>query len=133
MKTKVLYIFMFLCISINAQQNAEKEVNRFFATYQKQPEKAVRDLYQKNKWSAEVSKDIDYIVEVVNNLPPSMGKYLGKEKLKQEKIGTVLIKYTYMVKYERQPVFFYFIFYKSQKQWIIHSFSLNDKLDKFFN
>ncbi len=117
--------------SLSAQQKPEEIIYRFFDTYQKQPEKAVRELYATNPWSVTVQKDIDQIINIVNGIENSMGKYSGYEPVKFKKLGTCYSQYIYLVKYERQPLLFYFNLYKVKGKWIVLSFSLNDKLEKY--
>ncbi len=117
--------------SLSAQQKPEEIIHHFFKTYKEQPEKAIRNLYATNPWSVMIQKDIDQIINIVNGIEDSMGNYSGYEPVRLKKLGSCYSQYIYLVKYERQPLLFYFNLYKVKGKWIVLSFSLNDKLEKY--
>ena len=58
-----------------------------------------------------------------------MGKYYGKELITTKKFAESFELYSYMIKYDRQPLRFIFKFYKSNNKWVLYSFALDDSLD----
>jgi hypothetical protein len=110
-----------------AQQTAQPIINTFFNTYHTNQEKAIRDLYSTNSWMQYAQKEIDNVVITVNGLKKELvGDYLGKEFVNSESLAKCFSTYTYLVKYERQPVKFVFTFYKPQDRWVLYAFSLSD-------
>ncbi len=129
MKNYILILLLSFQGILIAQQTPKQLIDRFFSSYQTQPEKAVRNLYATNPWANKAQKDIDHVVEVINSLPASMGNYHGNQLIDKKKLGNSFVKYIYLVKYDRQPIVFYFKLYQPDKKWMIYEFSLNDKID----
>jgi hypothetical protein len=58
-----------------------------------------------------------------------MGKYYGNEIIITKKFSESFILYSYLVKYDRQPMRFIFKFYKPNDKWVLYSYALDDNLD----
>ncbi len=113
-----------------AQSSPEQLIDRFFETYEKDAGKAVKELYGTNKWSERSKDNIDKIIGTVNGLTEDyMGKYYGQELITTKKFAESFILYSYLVKYDRQPLRFIFKFYKPNDQWVLYAYSLDDQLD----
>jgi hypothetical protein len=129
---KKLLIVLLISISVNlfAQSSPQDMINNFFATYEKDAGKAVRELYATNKWSERIKDDIDKIVGTVNGFTESyIGKYYGYEIITTKKLSESFELHSYLVKYERQPIRFIFKFYKPNDKWVLYSYTLDDNLD----
>jgi hypothetical protein len=129
---KKLLIVLMISISGNllAQSSPQDLIDTFFATYEKDAGKAVKELYATNKWTERIKDDIDKIVGTVNGFTESyMGKYYGYEIITNKKFAESFELYSYMVKYDRQPIRFIFKFYKPNDKWVLYSYALDDNLD----
>lgn|SRR5690554_6722642 len=128
---KLLFVTLIaLSGNLFAQSSPQAMVNAFYATYQKDAGKAVRDLYATNKWTSLIQEDVDKIVRTVNGFTLSyMGEYYGYELITSKKFSESFILYSYMTKYDRQPIRFIFKFYKPKDKWLLYSFALDDDLD----
>lgn len=128
---KLLFIFL-ITISGNllAQSNSQDLIDKFFETYKKDAGKAVKELYATNKWTERVKDDIDKVIGTVNSFTESyMGKYYGYELITKKKFAESFELYSYMIKYDRQPIRFIFKFYKPNDKWVLYSYALDDSLD----
>lgn len=128
---KILFIIL-ISISGNlfAQSEPQNLLNIFFKAYEKDAGKAVKELYATNKWTERAKDDIEKIVGIVNGFTESyMGKYNGYEIITTKKFSESFMLYSYLVKYDRQPIRFIFKFYKPSDKWVLYSFSLDDNLD----
>ncbi|TYA71359.1 hypothetical protein [Seonamhaeicola marinus] len=129
---KNLLILILLCSSLNiSSQSTPKELlDSFFSTYAESPEKAVRDLYATNKWTKVKKDNIEKVVQTINSLTEDfMGKYYGNELIITKKLSQSFALYSYMIKYDRQPLRFIFKFYKPNDKWMLFAFSFDDDLD----
>jgi hypothetical protein len=130
MKKLVLILLVFVSGSLVAQSSPQYLIDNFFKTYKKDPGKAVKDLYATNKWTGRIQDDIDKIIGTVNGFTESyMGKYYGYELITTKKFAESFMLYSYLVKYDRQPIRFIFKFYKPNDKWILYSYSLDDNFD----
>ncbi|RSK39856.1 hypothetical protein [Mangrovimonas spongiae] len=129
---KQLLVILLLITSGNlfSQSNPESLINTFFETYEKDAGKAVKDLYATNKWTERIKDDIDKIIGTVNGFTENyMGKYYGYEVITSKKFSESLVLYSYLIKYERQPLRFIFKFYKPNNKWVLYSYAIDDDLD----
>ena len=62
-------------------------------------------------------------------LRQTVGQYLGKELMGQKTAGTSLVFYSYLVKFENQPLRFTFMFYKPKAEWVLYHFKYDADLD----
>ena len=115
---------------LKAQQTPESLLKQFFKTYKTQREKAVKDLYATNPWTNNIQADVDKLINVVKGLTPDfVGQYYGYDLLNKKEINENLIKYTYIIYYDRQPLKFVFTFYRVNQKWKLFKFMLNDQLE----
>lgn len=130
MKKLLLVLFISISANLFAQKNSKDLINDFFITYEKDAGKAVKDLYATNPWTERKKDDINQIISTVNGLSEDyIGKYYGYEIITTKKFSDSFILYSYLVKYERQPLRFTFKFYKPNDKWVLFSYALDDNLD----
>jgi len=60
---------------------------------------------------------------------PLVGNYQGYELINEKKTGENLKLLSYMVRFDRQPFRFTFIFYKPDTIWQVQNLKFDDKLD----
>ncbi len=139
MKTLIVLIVTIisstLALSAQSSTNTEtqKIVDEFFKVYKKKGHKeAVSELLATNKWISEASafEVSTKLAEVVDQI----GEFQGHEKIKESKYGNSMIHYTYLVKYDRQPLRFLFRFYRPDDKWQTQGFEyeveFSDDLDE---
>lgn len=129
MKKIIVLIFLVFAFKGFSQNSPKELVDTFFETYKTNAGKAVQDLYATNQWTDRIKDDIDKIVGMVNGFTENyMGKYYGYELITKRKFAESFILYSYLVKYDRQPLRFIFKFYKPNDKWVLLSYSLDDNL-----
>ena len=125
--TTILCLFSF---SIFGQESPEKIIETFFKEYEKSPSKAVENIYGTNKWTARVRDGIETMKNEVNKYTEDyMGQYYGYELITKKKLSESFILYSYMVRYDRQPLRFIFKLYKPNDQWKLFAFKIDGELD----
>lgn len=127
-----ILIILLIAISGNllAQNSPKDLINDFFTTYKKDAGKAIRNLYKTNVWTERIKDDIENVVITVNGFTKDyMGEYYGYELITTKKFSESFELYSYLVKYDRQPIRFIFKFYKPNDKWVLYSYSLDDKID----
>lgn len=130
MKKLLIVLLISTSGTLFAQSSPQDLLDNFFTTYEKDAGKAVKELYATNKWTERKQDDIEKVISTVNGFTESyMGKYYGYEIITNKKFAESFELYSYMVKYDRQPIRFIFKFYKPNDKWVLYSYSLDDSLD----
>ena len=127
----------FLCLLIGsgklfAQSTPEQIMDKFFQEMvTEKPDKVIDDFYAHMPWLANIKDEIAKLKTNFKSLPDYFGKFCGQALITKKEIGGgALVLYTYLVKYERQPVRFVFKFYKPKDSWIAYGFSYDMNLDE---
>lgn len=77
------------------------------------------------------SKDqIENVKFKLNGTSKLLGEYSGYNLITKKTIGDHMTLYTYMVRYDRQPLRFSLIFYKPSNEWSLLNFSFDDNLSE---
>jgi len=92
---------------------------------------AIDFVYANNPWMANKVDDIQSLKSQFMGLPQITGKYLGHEFMIEEEMTAKIIYVNHIVYMERQPLRFYFLFYKVNDQWMTYSFGYTDDLDEW--
>ena len=91
-------------------------------------DQAYDQIFAETSWIAKKQDTLDLVKNKTKNLLPMLGKYIGSEELMRKEVGDCLIGYTYIARYERQPIRFVFIFYKPGDTWQTQSVNFDDDL-----
>lgn len=127
MKKLLLIGLLFLSMSMYAQKTPLDLINDFFSSYEKDPGEAVKEMYKTNVWMERIKDDIDNIAIKLNGLTIDyVGKYYGYELITSQKFSESFVLYSYLVKYDRQPLRFTFKFYKPNDTWVLYGFQYDD-------
>ena len=119
-----------LLSSATAQDSIEEITHEFFRLYPTSPTKAVDYAFKTNSWILERNKDgIENVKNQLVNAIELVGTFYGHEKITEKSIGHSYKLVSYMVKYDRQPIRFTFVFYKPQEKWQVQNFQFDDNLD----
>ena len=123
MKKYIFYLVSLFIIGCSPNERNEL-IDDFFLRYEdKGIESAINYMYSTNHWMLKASElERDSIVDKIKVLTNQLGKLEGNELLRFEKISSSLEVHSYLVKYERQPIRFNFILYKSSGEWRFQEF-----------
>lgn len=123
-------ILLFFSISSFAQTNPDDLIKKFFDEYKTSPALAIDNIYLTNSWTSRAKDAIDQMKNEVNKYTIDyMGKYYGYVLITQKKLSDCFILYSYMVRYDRQPLRFTFELYKPNDKWMLFSFKIDSNLD----
>jgi hypothetical protein len=128
-KIIISVLFFALPFMVVAQQTTKEITDKIFKIYKESPEKAIAYGFSTNKWFENNKKAIDDLETKLMNLIGIVGNYNGYEKILEKKIGNNYKLETYMMKYDRQPIKFTFIFYKPSNEWHIQNFYFDTDFD----
>ena len=132
-KIKLLTLLIVIVLSTNilkAQTTTEEITTEFFKTYEKSPQKAIDYVFGTNKWMMDRNKDgIENVKTQLTSFLGLVGDYYGYEKITEKSVGESYKLVSYMIKYDRQPVRFTFVFYKPKDKWQVQNFKYDDNLD----
>lgn len=129
---KLIFITTLTLFSLTSfgQANPEDLINTFFKEYSKNPGKAVEDIYATNPWTSRIKDGIETMKQEVNKYTVDyVGKYYGYELITKKHFSESFILYSYMVKYDRQPMRFIFKLYKPNAKWTLFAFKIDSDLD----
>ena len=132
-KIKLLTLLVVTVLSTNhltAQTTTEEITSKFFERYEKSPQKAVDYIFGTNKWMIERNKDgVENVKTQLSSFIGLVGEYYGYEKITEKSVGKSYKLVSYMIKYDRQPVRFTFVFYRPKDKWQVQNFQYDDNLD----
>jgi len=129
MTTFKKYFFIILLIIFynknEAQKTPDDMTDFFFKIYKlKGSSQALDSIFATNKYISQ--SDIKLIKEKIIQYSNVIGKYYGHELIIKKSIGESIKVYSYILKYERQPIRFILTFYKPNNYWKIHNFKISD-------
>jgi hypothetical protein len=128
----VLFIFFALTsLSLSAQSDPQKIIDEFFGLYEtKGVDRSMDFIFGTNKWMDKSRDQIEEVKLKLNSAVKLMGDYYGYNLITKKTVGDYYHLYTYMVRYDRQPIRFTIIFYKPGNQWKLMNFSFDDHLSE---
>jgi hypothetical protein len=131
MRTQAFLLALVLACTSFAQTTPEELIKAFFNTYSTgKVEKAVEEIYKTNPWMSRNSDAVDNLKRQLRSSVELMGDYRGYGLLGTKDVASDLVLYDYLVKYDRQPLRFRFMFYRADKQWMLYSISYDDSIDE---
>lgn len=128
---QIISVGLLLCsLSSFAQTDPLKIIEEFFKLYEEKDSGAALDyVFGTNKWMDDSKDQIENVkFKMTNTVVKSMGDYFGYDLITKKTIGDKLAFYSYLVKYDRQPIRFNFLFYNPNGTWRLQNFSFDDKL-----
>ncbi|MNY12503.1 hypothetical protein D3C86_1455890 [compost metagenome] len=129
-RTLVIIVIFFFQLSHSQVSSADEIIKNFFTEYSRNPSKAVEKIYQTNMWTMRLTDGIEEMKNEVNKFTVEyIGKYYGNELIVKKQLSDSFILYSYMLKYDRQPIRFIFKLYKPNDKWILFSLKIDDSLD----
>jgi hypothetical protein len=109
-------------------QTPEKLNERFFDIYGSQgPKQALEFVFSTNKWMIE-NQTSEVKIKLID-LTKQLGTYQGNEFISKKSIGENYVLYSFLIRYDRQPVRFLLIYYKPDNNWQLQNFQYDVNLD----
>jgi hypothetical protein len=122
---------LFFCtISVLAQEQTPAGISKkFFELYTSKPMDAIDYIFADVKKNKQINDDITAIKKNLKVTIDQDGEYYGYELITEKGVGSSFKLLSYMVKYDKQPVRFIFIYYKPKDIWKIYTFQFNTNMD----
>jgi hypothetical protein len=131
MKQSLIAILMLWSLNLSAQDTPQKIADQFFSVYQmKGANDAIDYIFSTNKWMNESKDQIENVKFKLNSTLKLIGKYEGYDLIVKKTVGDHLLVYTFLVRYDRQPLRFTMMFYNPSTEWRLYNFSYDDSLDE---
>lgn len=130
-KVVLVSIYLFAC---NTNSNSfpqkslgpEQIIEKFFDVFISEgTDPALEYILSTNQWIND--GDIE-LKSSVKKLISQLGTYNGKELIVKRSIGDNYILWSFMIRYDRQPIRFQFIFYRPSTKWQLQDFRYDDDL-----
>lgn len=126
----LLFIFTLSYATISCAQNPQEYIESFFFNLEKGGINIALDSIFKTDqlFAKESVEKIDNIKSQLQNVSEVIGNYYGAEPIFYDKLGQSVEIHSYLVRYEKQPLRFTFIFYKCLNKWTIYNFQFDSNL-----
>ena len=123
MKNLVIIMLLALLTS-SCAKNDDSLVETFFKVYEEHgSNQAIDSLFSSNKWLVKSKTQVNKTKQDLAESLTLLGNYNGYELISVSKIGENLKHYTYLVRYDRQPLRFSITIYKSSNNWQVQNFN----------
>ena len=123
-------ILVFIMTTSYGQNSPDEIIKKFFIEYSKNPSNAVEEIYATNSWTGRIKDGIENMKKEVNSYTVDyVGKYYGNELITKKQFSESFMLYSYMLKYDRQPIRFIFELYKPNDKWTLFSLKIDANLD----
>lgn len=130
MRTFILLFGLTLLTStVGFCQHASDDLTtEFFRKYKSNTDEAFDFIFGTNKWIGENNEGALKVKFQLREYASLMGEYIGFEKVADKSIGESLIVSIYLVKYERQPLWFMFKYYIGKDKWTLYNLKFDENL-----
>ena len=136
-----LFILSILTLNLSAQEKYFKDKSQT-----QQFSKKISELFQKNKigeafkelapyWpipQTEIESFEEKTIKYLNLIDDRFGKPIGILKIKDEVIGEIAVRETYLVRYKNSAIRLIFTYYKNDEGWILNAFKWDDSFEEEF-
>jgi hypothetical protein len=138
-----IIICLFSCHSSNSQslttdpkeqvketdlKTVHNSIEVFFKKYQEEgTNKAIDYIFSSNKLLASPDQ-LNGLKNKLDSTRRFLGNYTGKVLITEKDASSDLVLLTYLVKHEKQPIRFSFIFYKPTTEWVLFKFQYDDQI-----
>lgn len=136
MLKKALFIVYLVSINFCSQaqdSNAEPEgfVKQFFEILtSKGSEEAVSSFFRTNKYMSVAEAQINTLASRLGESIELLGEFYTYELITKAELNESYKIYSYLVKFDRQPLRFNFSFYRPNDTWVAMNFEFNDSFDE---
>lgn len=122
-------ILLLLTFSAQAASSLPKEkIDQFFdAMMSGRVSNAYDQLFIGSSIPKDKPQAVTMLKQQTKNGLPIFGKLLAYEYISEEKFGTSVIRYIYVLKSEKAPTTWEFFFYKPKDKWFLVNVIFNDQ------
>lgn len=91
-------------------------------------DEAAEGIYASNEWIKMNTDQVAKLKSGLQDLPASLGDFLGYERVTEEQLGKRFVHLDYAVYFERRPIRIFFEFYRSKAGWVTQAVGLADDI-----
>ena len=103
-------------------------VNNFFQKYKVEGSSSAIDYIFSTNTLGTDKKQLDGLKSKLDSTRNVIGTYYGYSLITRKSVSSDLILVTYLVKHNKQPIRFSFIFYKANNNWSLFKFQYDDEV-----
>lgn len=105
-------------------------VDEFFTIYSSgEIDSSIDFIASTNQWMERATDSLDHLKSQLRSLESMLGDYYGYNLMSKKLLGNSLVDFSYIANFDRQPIRFIFVFYKSQDKWKIQKINIDIDLD----
>jgi hypothetical protein len=120
----------FYSVQLSAQDHYTAVIDSFFVLYGKGgTDASIEYVFSTNPYLFEAKQQKQSIQNKLKTVSSLIGNYYGYEIVTVNEKGESYVLIKCMVKHDRQPLFFTFVFYKPQQQWRLISLKFDDQFE----
>jgi len=130
----IIITIAILFISCDNQPKQEEYDNyskTFFSKYETEgADKALNYILSTNPLINNNDEQFAQLRKDLNASALLLGQYCGYALITKKKATSNFVYCSYLVRYNRQPLRFTFIYYKPKDKWVLHKFSFDNEVEK---
>lgn len=134
MKFKVLFFIAFSIIlgcSQSEKNDIPSLISNFYELYEKNEiDASFNHLFSSNMWMNGNDSSLLKLKSELKSTLPALGQYKGYELIAKKSLGKDYVLFSFLTKYERQPLRFTFVIYNVNKNWQLQNFKYDVNFDQ---
>lgn len=120
--------FSLSALNLQAQADAHELLDNFFIKFERNIDEAIDYLFSTNELIDKRQPGISAIKERFDMSRKLLGEYYGHELISELRAGESYRKYSFSLKYERQPLKIEIVLYKPNDSWKVQNVNFHDDL-----
>jgi len=122
------FLLLFSLSKLQAQTESEDITDRFFQLFEKEPLQAMDYAFATNPYLLTDTLAIETLKNKYSKATHVTGVYQGFEKIIEKSIGKSYKICSFLVRYQRIPLRFTFVFYRAQETWRVNQLYYDSNL-----
>jgi hypothetical protein len=94
---------------------------------------ATRDIGRYAARTVDVDGFTRDIEQAMSSSMKKSGALLSQEQIRTEKVKDILLRVTFVVRFEQRPVRWVFLFYHGKEKWLLDGLHIDDRLEPLFD
>lgn len=121
-------IILILCASVALAKEPQQFTEEFFKEVKSgNINNAYDDLFKGSGIPQVKPQAVDVLKSQTTSLLSFFGAILDYEKIREENIGSSLVRFVYILKHEKAPTIWQFYFYRPKDNWFLVNVTFNDQ------
>lgn len=118
-------VLMLTVLMLHAQKTPKEITDEFFRVYPKMPSSAIKTVFM-NICSPKTEEQEEALVKKTEQFMDLYGWYNSHEQIAEETAGESVKVFTYLVKYDCQPIKLTLVLYKAKDDWHISNIYIDN-------